>query len=196
MEPEESTKKRKNYLMNIAFVAPILVIIGLALTSIITSLKVHIYDGSLPPIHISRESADENQPSAVISAQTHQSLIAPGKRVKLECRLQKQRVLHGKPDVFAELPKQIYLSIDPDEDTLRLGSLTGLSFERANSVITFSHSPGYLQKVQYKDNYLLNIYTGQLVQKITVPLDGQFNGAQDKVPQTAIYESIFNCINI
>ena len=196
MEQEESIKKRKNYSMNIAFVASILIIIGLTLTSIIKSLRVHFYDASLPLIWVFAEKADENQPAAVISAQTHQSLIAPGTRVKLECRLQKQKVLHGNPDVFAELPKQIYLSIDPDEDTLRLGSLTGLSFERANSVITFSHSPGYLQKVQYKDNYLLNIYTGQLVQKITVPLHGQFRGAHDKVPQNAIYESIFNCINI
>ena len=191
-----SEKKPKRYLPSIALAICFGVIFGLVLPSIMKSLEFYNESENIDLLSESEETIEGKQPPAPIQTKDAQAFISAQYKVRLKCRMQKQNILHGEYHAFAELPRQILLSIDPDKETLRLGSLSGLSFERAKSLIRFSHSPGYLQKVQYSDNYSLNTSTGQLTQKITVPSRKQPNGTHTTAAHTSIYEAIFSCINL
>ena len=197
MGPEYIEKKRrKSCLRTIALAACVGIIFGLTAPAII---KTHKFDYASEGSDLQsapRVDTGGKQPAAIKQAKEHQNLKPVGNKLTLECHLQKHKVLHGKDEIFTELPKVIVLSIDPRMKILRLGALTGLPFERTGNIISFNHSPDYLQKVQFNDIYTLNTLTGKLMQKITIPSNKPLSDKQLNSAYIAVYESTFNCTEI
>ena len=189
-------EKRKSCLRAIVLVVCVVIVFGLTAPAIIKTYKFHYAGASSGLQSAPTTGADGKQPIAIKQAKEHQNLKPVGNKLTLECHLQKHKVLLGKDEIFTELPKVIVLSIDPRMKILRLGALTGLPFERTGSIISFNHSPDYLQKVQFNDIYTLNTLTGKLRQKITIPSNKPLSDKQLNSAYIAVYESTFNCTEI
>lgn len=193
---EHLKKRRKSCLRTIVLAACVVIVFGLTAPAIIKTYKFHYAGASSDLQSASRAGAKGKQPAAIKQAKEHQNLKPVGNKLTLECHLQKHKVLLGKDEIFTELPKVIVLSIDPRIKILRLGALTGLPFERTGNIISFNHSPDYLQKVQFNDIYTLNTLTGKLMQKITIPSNKPLSDKQLNSAYIAVYESTFNCTEI
>ena len=193
---EHLKKRRKSCLRTIVLAACVVIVFGLTAPAIIKTYKFHYAGASSDLQSAARAGAKGKQPAAIKQAKEHQNLKPVGNKFTLECHLQKHKVLHGKDEIFTELPKVIVLSIDPRIKILRLGALTGLPFERTGNIISFNHSPDYLQKVQFNDIYTLNTLTGKLMQKITIPSNKPLSDKQLNSAYIAVYESTFNCTEI
>ena len=189
-------EKRKSCLRAIVLVVCVVIVFGLTAPAIIKTYKFHYAGASSDLQSASRAGAKGKQPAAIKQAKERQNLKPVGNKLTLECHLQKHKVLLGKDEIFTELPKVIVLSIDPRMKILRLGALTGLPFERTGNIISFNHSPDYLQKVQFNDIYTLNTLTGKLRQKITIPSNKPLSDKQLNSAYIAVYESTFNCTEI
>ena len=197
MGPEYIEKKRReSCLRTIALAACVGIIFGLTATAIIKTHKFHYASEGSDLQSAPRVDTGGKQPAAIKQAKEHQNLKPVGNKLTLECHLQKHKVLLGKDEIFTELPKVIVLSIDPRMKILRLGALTGLPFERTGNIMSFNHSPDYLQKVQFNDIYTLNTLTGKLRQKITIPSNKPLSDKQLNSAYIAVYESTFNCTEI
>ena len=193
---EHLKKRRKSCLRTIVLAACVVIVFGLTAPAIIKTYKFHYAGASSDLQSAARAGAKGKQPAAIKQAKEHQNLKPVENKLTLECHLQKHKVLHGKDEIFTELPKVIVLSIDPRIKILRLGALTGLPFERTGNIISFNHSPDYLQKVQFNDIYTLNTLTGKLRQKITIPSNKPLSDKQLNSAYIAVYESTFNCTEI
>ena len=189
-------KRRKSCLRTIVLAACVGIIFGLTATAIIKTYKFDYASASSDPQSVPRADEDGKQPAAIKQAKERQNLKPVGNKLTLECHLQKHKVLHGKDEIFTELPKVIVLSIDSRRKILRLGALTGLPFERTGNIISFNHSPDYLQKVQFNDTYTLNTLTGKLMQKITIPSNQPPRDKQRNGVSIVVYESTLNCTKI
>ena len=189
-------KRRKSCLQTIVLAACVGTVFGLSAPAIIKTYKFHYASASSVLQSAPRADAGGKQTAAIKQAKERQNLKPVGNKLSLECHLQKHKVLHGKDEIFNDLPKVIVLSIDPRIKILRLGALTGLPFERTGNIISFNHSPDYLQKVQFNDIYTLNTLTGKLMQKITIPSNKPLSDKQLNGASTGIYESTFNCTEI
>ena len=196
MRLEHLKKRRKSFLRTIVLATCVVIVFGLTAPAIIKTYKFHYAGASSDLQSASRAGAKGKQPAAIKQAKEHQNLKPVGNKLTLECHLQKHKVLLGKDEIFTELPKVIVLFIDPRMKILRLGALTGLPFERTGSIISFNHSPDYLQKVQFNDIYTLNTLTGKLRQKITIPSNKPLSDKQLNSAYIAVYESTFNCTEI
>jgi hypothetical protein len=194
MGPEYIEKKRReSCFRTIALAACVGIIFGLTATAIIKTYKFYYASEGSDLQSAPRADAEGKQPAAIKQTKERQNLKPVGNKLTLECHLQKHKVLHGKDEIFTKLPKVIVLSIDPRNQILRLGALTGLPFERTGNIISFKHSPDYLQKVQFNDIYTLNTLTGNLMQKITIPLNKPPGDIERNGVSVAIYESTFYC---
>ncbi len=189
-------KRRKSCLRTLVLAACVGIIFGLTAIAIIKTDKSDYASASSDPQSVSRAGEDGKHPAAIKQAKERQNLKPVGNKLTLECHLQAHKVLHGKDEIFTELPQVIVLSIDSRRKILRLGALTGLPFERTGNIISFNHSPDYLQKVQFNDTYTLNTLTGKLMQKITIPSNKPPRDKQRNGVSIVIYESTLNCTKI
>jgi hypothetical protein len=86
------------------------------------------------------------------------------------------------------------LVFNSDDQTLTLGSIVGLPFERIKKRIHFSYAPGYLAENQFLDDYIFEPTSGRLTQRVKVPSIATA-GIQntDNNGYTTIYSATYFC---
>ena len=65
--------------------------------------------------------------------------------------------------------ERLTLVFNSGDQTLTLGSIVGLPFERIKKRIHFSYAPGYLAENQFLDDYIFEPTSGRLTQRVKVP---------------------------
>ena len=65
--------------------------------------------------------------------------------------------------------ERLKLVFNSNDQTLTLGSIVGLPFERIKKHIHFSYAPGYLAENQFIDDYIFEPTSGRLTQRVKVP---------------------------
>ena len=90
--------------------------------------------------------------------------------------------------------ERLTLVFNSGDQTLTLGSIVGLPFERIKKRIHFSYAPGYLAENQFIDDYIFEPTSGRLTQRVKVPSIASA-GVQnaDNDGYTTIYSAKYFC---
>ena len=86
------------------------------------------------------------------------------------------------------------LKFDAEEQTVSIGSLTGLEYHQSGNTVKFRHSPNYLEQYQFIDSYHFDAVTGKLQQEVKVPITGAVSSPTDTSGYTLVYTSTYDCI--
>ena len=90
--------------------------------------------------------------------------------------------------------ERLTLVFNSGDQTLTLGSIVGLPFERIKKRIHFSYAPGYLAENQFIDDYIFEPTSGRLTQRVKIPSIASA-GVQnaDNDGYTTIYSAKYFC---
>ena len=90
--------------------------------------------------------------------------------------------------------ERLTLVFNSGDQTLTLGSIVGLPFERIKKRIHFSYAPGYLAENQFIDDYIFEPTSGRLTQRVNIPSIASA-GVQnaDNDGYTTIYSAKYFC---
>ena len=90
--------------------------------------------------------------------------------------------------------ERLTLVFNSGDQTLTLGSIVGLPFERIKKRIHFSYAPGYLAENQFIDDYIFEPISGRLTQRVKIPSIASA-GVQnaDNDGYTTIYSAKYFC---
>lgn len=88
---------------------------------------------------------------------------------------------------------RVTLRFNSTDQTVTLGTITGLEYERARHLVSFSYTPGIFADHQFTDAYIFDPIIGKLSQQVKIPVAQASDLAADTDGYAIIYSAKYAC---